>query len=613
MRLHPGTQITVVDSDRIDQLICPLQGRSWMHPLRLLARMARLYPGRVALGLGLNFALATMEVAGLTALLPLLLALGIGSEQSDAGLSNAVVHLFDLLGMPMDLVPILILVFGLGIFVAILRAASTIYYSYIAEQLRIDAVTLVVQSMQRATWSQITAEGRGNLFSAIQTESAYVGRVFGNNLRFFGNAIILVTFGTLALLISWQITLLLLVSGGLIGLLLRSLFNATSMAGGRIAQANRSIKQSIQEFLGTQKLIKAMNADKEVGGRIISLTQELCDQHVLTAALPKIATLVIELSLLLVVLIAVYILSQVLRVPIEETLLLLLLFTRLTPRIIDTQHAFQTTLANIPSFEAISSTRQRLLSVPGRNRGHIKFENLRTGIDFDRVVLELEGQQILNGINLFIPARSLVALVGESGGGKTTLLDCLCALRSPDQGEILVDGRPLSDIDTNSWRNRLAIVPQDGSFFRDTIRNNFLIFAPECTDQQIWRALDECAASDFVRRRPEGLDTILDDEGLDLSGGQRQRLAIARALLRKPEVLLLDEPTSALDNSTQTMIKQLIGQLCKRYTIVLVTHRMELAAGVDLVYEIKDGRVVATRDARVRLGSRTLNSSDAIS
>ena len=470
----------------------------------------------------------------------------------------------------------------------------------------------MVQSLQDAPWSQITAEGRGNLFSAILTECAYVGRVFANNLRFFGNAIILAVFSAMALLISWQITLLLIVSGALIGLLLRSIFNATSVAGGRIARTNRSIKQSIQEFLATQKLIRAMNADKQVGDRIISLTQELSNQHVLTAVFPKITTVIIESSLLLVVLVAVYVLNQILEVPVEEIILLLLLFTRLTPRMIETQHAFHTTLVNLPSFEALSSTRQRLISVPVQHHGRKIFDHLKNGIEFDGVELSLDGQPILNGINLSIPARTLVGLVGESGGGKTTLLDCITGLRSPDRGEIRIDGRPLHDYDIKSWRDRLAIVPQDGAFFHETIRNNFLIFAPECTDEQIWRALDDCAAADFVRHRPEGLNAMLGDDALDLSGGQRQRLAIARALLRRPEVLLLDEPTSALDKSTQSMIKKTIDRLRGRYTIILVTHRIELATDVDLTYEIEAGCVIHVHDKKPSFISHTKKRRDLV-
>jgi ABC-type multidrug transport system fused ATPase/permease subunit len=584
-RVAPGA------TDRIGQFIRPIQCSPWIYHIALLGRMIALYRSRVVVGLGLSLLLALVEVVGLTTMLPLLAVLGVGTDTVDQGLAAQVKSVLAIFGIPMELVPVLVLMAALGISIALLRAIAAVYDTYASEQIRYEAAALVVQATQQAAWSQIAAEGRNSLFSAIQVESAYVGRVFSSNLRLFGSTIILLAYLGMALVVSWQPTLLLL-SCGLLGAgFLRSAFRASRVSGRRIADANRAIKQSIQEFLAAQKLIRAMNVDKQFGDRIIGLTGELGRQSIVTAVLPRIVSLVVETLLLIVLLGAIYALHEVLKKPVNEIVLLLLLFTRLTPRIVDTQQAFQATLGNLPSFEALARTRDKLLSVPSDHIGTRKFTRLSTGIDLQDVTLALEGRPILKSVNLTVPARSLVALVGVSGGGKSTLLDCICGLRSLDSGAILIDGKSLTEYDIRSWRDHLAIVPQDGIFFRDTIRSNFQLFAPNCSDAEIWRALKEVAADEFVRCRPQGLDTVLGDDTVNISGGQRQRLAIARALLRNPEILLLDEPTSALDTSTQVAVTDSLERLRHRYTIILVTHRMELAENADLIYEISTDSV----------------------
>jgi ABC-type multidrug transport system fused ATPase/permease subunit len=239
----PTAAQAVKSSPRIDAFIKPVSLGAWASAFVLLGRMGRYYPQQLGLGLALNIVLAFVEIIGLTALLPLLVVLGIkssGADQPADGLADQVAGVLAFLGIPMNLPVLLGLVFVLGLFIAVLRAASNIYEAVVSEELRCEAVGSVVNAMQQASWSSIMAEGRSGLFSAIQVESAYVGRVFAGNLKFFGSVIILLAYVGMALVVAWQLTLLLLVCGLLSAAFMRFAFKATAAAGAEIANNNRS-------------------------------------------------------------------------------------------------------------------------------------------------------------------------------------------------------------------------------------------------------------------------------------------------------------------------------------------------------------------------------------
>jgi ATP-binding cassette subfamily C protein len=188
----------------------------------------------------------------------------------------------------------------------------------------------------------------------------------------------------------------------------------------------------------------------------------------------------------------------------------------------------------------------------------------------------------------------MTAIVGPSGAGKSTLADLMMGLLAPDEGVVLIDALPLSGKHLHAWRRSVGYVPQENFLFHDTIRTNLQWAKSDATESEMRRALESAAALDFVTALPSGLDTVVGDRGVRLSGGERQRIALARALLRNPNLLLLDEATSSLDSENERRIQQAVERLHGDITVVVIAHRLSTVSRADQVVLLDEGKVVET-------------------
>ncbi len=219
-------------------------------------------------------------------------------------------------------------------------------------------------------------------------------------------------------------------------------------------------------------------------------------------------------------------------------------------------------------------------------RDSIRFDEVRFAYD------EAGRHPAVCGLDLSIETGKTTAIVGPSGAGKCTVADLVIGLIRPNQGRVLLDERPLSAERLKPWREQIGYVAQDTFLFNDTVRANLLWARPEAGEEEVWQALELAAANGFVSELPEGLETVLGDRGVRLSGGERQRLALARALLREPSLLILDEATSALDAENERRIQGAIERLHGQMTILIITHRLFTIRGADVIYVLEQGRMV---------------------
>ena len=216
-------------------------------------------------------------------------------------------------------------------------------------------------------------------------------------------------------------------------------------------------------------------------------------------------------------------------------------------------------------------------------------------IEVKNVTWKYDGSEkaVLNDVSLGIEKGQSVALIGQSGAGKTTLADILLGLLVPENGKIIMDGQYDIHQMRAAWSRIIAFVPQTVYLMDDTIRNNvaFGMDAEEIDEKQVWEALDQAQLKTFVEELPEGLDTLIGERGVRFSGGQRQRIAIARALYTNPDILVLDEATSALDNETENAVMEAIERLQGKKTLIIIAHRLTTVRKCDILYEVRDGKV----------------------
>jgi len=297
----------------------------------------------------------------------------------------------------------------------------------------------------------------------------------------------------------------------------------------------------------------------------------------------------------------VYVSIELLRVKPAELTLVVLIFARLWPRFSGIQNNLEQLGSMIPAFRAVmalqreaDAARELDLAREGDEPPAWRREGGRSIVCRGVCYRHDPGsaQYALRHIHLTIPANQMTAIVGKSGAGKSTLIDLLMGLTAPEQGEVLVDGAPLAGDRLSDYRRSIGYVSQDPFLFHASIRDNLLLAAPGADEPELWEALRSAAAEDFVRALPEGLDTVIGDRGIRLSGGERQRIVLARALLRKPSVLILDEATSALDTENERRIQLSIERLKGKMTVIVIAHRYSTIRHADQVIVLENGEIV---------------------
>ncbi|MFE3113812.1 ABC transporter ATP-binding protein [Kitasatospora indigofera] len=227
------------------------------------------------------------------------------------------------------------------------------------------------------------------------------------------------------------------------------------------------------------------------------------------------------------------------------------------------------------------------------NSGKAEVGQVRGRVDFRGVGYRYEGadRPSVGGFDLTVRPGETIALVGGSGAGKSTVLNLVIGFLRPTEGRILLDGQDMESLDLRSYRKFLSVVPQESILFEGTVRENVTYGMPAVTEETVRTALRDANALEFIDRLPQGLDTVVGERGARLSGGQKQRLAIARALIRDPRVLVLDEATSALDSRSEALVQQALGRLVQGRTVFVVAHRLSTIKGADRIVVMDEGRI----------------------
>ena len=595
-----------------------------------IARFARycfwLTEGQALLAL-LFLVLSTLtEGVAILLLVPMLQLVG-----PAGGAGQAAPFLANLLGsgLRLELGPLLLCFVALVIVQSLFTRYKTIYMADMM-QTAVDRVRMqLFRGIGLARW-RFVAQSRGSdLNHAVTTDVDRIQGAIYSLLLLVQNVVILGIFGIVSLLISLRMTLFAVAVGGVVLAFLYPIRRRSLLYGETLTEARRQQHRTTSEFITGMKLAKAFNAEPVYLEQLRSTLNVLRRDTIQYTRLASTGSLGSQVTSTLAVACYIYVAFAHLHLPFAKIVVQLFLFMRLAPRFNSVQESLQQLLVSLPAFETmramIANCEAERESSPEEQE---RAPELNAAVRFDRVGMfygEDASLPVLTDVELSIPAGRITAIIGPSGGGKSTIADLVMGLLEPNSGRVLVDDVPLSAGNRRAWRDHIAYVPQEVFLLHDTIAANLALARRDADRDEMWAALEAANAADFVRRLPAQLDTVVGDRGMRLSGGERQRIALARGLLRRPRLLILDEATSALDWQNQALIARSIEQLRGAMTIITIAHRPSMIAFADWVVTVEGGRVVemgdyqdliARQDSRLRdlvQGENTAPADSAIS
>jgi ATP-binding cassette, subfamily C, bacterial len=558
-----------------------------------LVRTAPRTAGEAAI---VTIALTLMEGVGLLLLVPLLQLVGVDAGQGPlTGVVNGFARTMTAVGLQPTLGAVLIVYVAVIALVGLLQWRQTVLSSQLQQDI-VDTLRVRVYRAIAGTRWIFFARSRAAEFShALTDEVDRVGVASYFLIDLVVGAATSLVYIALALRVSAAMTAIVMLSGAALALVLRSRMQRARDGGEQYSATRQRLHRAVSEQLAGLKIAKSYGAGARHAAEIARLSRELRDVDL--ANTRSYAKLRQQLAIGSAIALAgvVYVSHAVLTLSAAQLLLLIFVFARLVPRVTGLYEKAHVLATMLPAWEAIGDLEQRCLDAADPVAGHASAVALNERIALEAVCFDYRsdgGTPAVRELDLVIEAGATTAIVGASGSGKSTVADLLMGLLEPTGGRMLVDRLPLTPDRLEGWRERIAYVPQDAFLFHDSIRANLVWARPGANDADIWRALDLAAAADFVRALPEGLDTIVGDRGALLSGGERQRLALARALIRQPALLILDEATSALDSENELRIQEAIESLHHTGTIVVITHRLTTIRRADVIHVMDEGRLV---------------------
>jgi subfamily B ATP-binding cassette protein MsbA len=419
--------------------------------------------------------------------------------------------------------------------------------------------------------------------------------VLGTIYNLLNDPITMLFFLGAMFVLSWKLTLISLVVLPLTGWAISRLSKALRRRASQGQRRMDVVLSIIEEFLSGARIVKAFGAESHERQRFEQTNAQYTQFMIsLRRRLELVSPLTEVLSVIVVLGLLYYGTFSVLQGELKasEFITFIALFGQFLSPMKTFNQAISRVQKAIVSYQRLQGL---LAEAPERQATSYAYQltHLSQGLEMRQVSFAYDSKVVLEGISLRIPCGSRIAFVGPSGSGKTTLIDLLCGFYEPTKGEILVDGKPLSQVDPTTYRRLLGIVPQDGILFHTTLLENLTYGEKGPVDEaRVWEALRLAQAESFVKELPQGLQTMVGERGQRFSGGQRQRLALARALYRRPQILILDEATSALDSESEARIHEALTHMPRTMTILLIAHRLSTVRHADWIYVLERGRIV---------------------
>lgn len=452
------------------------------------------------------------------------------------------------------------------------------------------------EQLQSLSLSYFTKTKGGELINTITTETERVKQFFGGVAFFFTRSLTAIVYMLSILLLSWQLTIISILLFSLLAVGLSTLNARVREASFEISRASGHFTSRAIEFINGIRTVQAFSTQDFERTRYCQASDELVQAStkvvMLSAMVKPLAEAFASTILIGMIIVAFTGLITHQALPVSSLLTFFFLLFRLVPIIQELNGG----IAFLSTMQGAADNIKNLLRSEDKEyfkNGTLEFTGLERAIEFVDVDFGYDAENlVLRNITLMIERGKMTALVGASGAGKTTLADLIPRFYDPIRGEVLIDGVDVHKFDINTLRRKMAVVSQDTFIFNTSVRNNIAYGTENASDEAIIEAARLANAVDFIKEMPNGFDTQLGDRGVRLSGGQRQRIAIARALLRNPEILILDEATSALDSVSERLIQESLEKLSVGRTVIAIAHRLSTIVRADKVVVLEQGRIV---------------------
>ena len=439
-----------------------------------------------------------------------------------------------------------------------------------------------------AEWQTLNTRSKTNHLQVLTKEVPNLANYIYFYLRLLTTLIITISYTAYALAVSPEFTLVIIVIGGILFLLLRKFLSRSFQLGeGFVSSYNRLLKY-IDDFWQTVKIAKVHSSEDFYYDKFDEASTSLLDLEFRMQKNYSLPQLIYRISGIIVLDVIVYLGYNTGIIPLASFFILILLFSRIFPQFVAMNTDVNMILANIASVKLVMKLDEDFPDPVFVKTGKAGSIGLNKEIRLENLSFAYPGSEpLFTDISEVIPANRITAILGESGIGKTTLIDILAGLQKPSSGTIKIDGRNLDEALSPLWKKCIGYLPQDTFFIDGTLRENLIWDSQgNPSDDEIMSVLEQVNAVYLVERFRNGLDQFIVNYQYTFSGGECQRLALARVLLRKPGLLLLDEATASLDAENEAMIMEVLSRLKEEVTIVFVTHREALTKWFDKVIKL---------------------------
>ena len=536
---------------------------------------------------------ALVEGVGIGFMIPLLESIDTTSDlESASRVSRYLSEVYGRLGIPFVLWTIMVGGFLLFASRAFLTYIGETWMVHLANLFGAEARIDAFSGLLNADLGYINRRKGSDSVNTIVVEASRFQGAFLNSVRLLTGFAEAAIYLALALYLSWQLVLAAMGLIGVIFLVVRHEFGRASTHGDSLSKANRAVQGTAIEHLSGIRILRAFNLQGRSLETFKRQAFELLRVYYGVAKSRARLDASFRIGMLGGLLITVYIAVTFLELPVPVLLTFIFVLYRLYPQISAINKAFHQMMFSISGFDNVR-TLIKETEDPSIRSGATPFSALSGDITLEGVSFGYDEQRpVVKDLSLSIKKGETTAIVGGSGAGKTTVVNLLMRFYDPSSGSILVDGIDLRELDLDAWRSTTGLVNQDIFLFNDTIANNIALAKQGATEKEIVEAAKRANADEFIQDLPDRYDTSIGDRGVRLSGGQRQRIALARAVVRDPQILILDEATSELDSRSETLIRQAVEELGADRTIITIAHRLSTIRNADKIVVLENGEVV---------------------